>query len=601
MGVAGTDEAAVAATPTLQFRILGPLEVSRDGAAVSVGARKQRAVLALLLLNANRVVPTERLIDELWGDSPPETARSALQVYVAALRKALGGEGSPLRTSAPGYVLDVEPGALDLDRFVALRAESQAAADEKRRSALLREALELWRDTPLADLSAEPFAATAVARLEEQRLETLEQRIDADLALGRHASLVPELEALVAEHPYRERLRAQLMLALYRSGRQADALDAYRTARRTLDDELGLEPGPALRELEAAILRHDPRLSLDGSVGPATEAAVERPASRRALVVPTLLVAAAALGALLLVLLLRDGSTPLTVPPGSVAAIDPRTNETVAVVPVGPQPGPIADGAGSLWVGNLEDRTLTRIDPRDGRILRTIALPATPTGVDVGSDAVWVAHGRSGQLSRVDPTFGRVSKTVDLAGRAVYAPTGAVAVGNGWVWVVFGKAMLMRVDPSAVRPSGSTPTDFGSADVALGHGSVWVSNAGGSSVQRFDQTTFEEGPLRPEWTVGRAPRGIAVTEDAVWVAISGEDVVARIDPSARSMFTIPVGDGPEDVVVGFGDVWVANRLDGTVSRIDPETNEVVKTIEVGNAPSGLAFADGRVWLTVQAP
>src|SRR5919204_376836 len=232
MNARGPAPTAVTAAPRLQFSILGPLEVWRDGAVVDLGARKRRAVLALLLLNANRVVPTQRLIDELWGDTPPETARSALQVYVAGLRKALGGEASALRTTAPGYVLNVEPGALDLDRFTALRAEAQAAVDDERRAGLLREALELWRDTPLADLSEEPFAATAVGRLEEQRLEALEQRIEADLALGRHASLVPELEALVADHPYRERLRALLMLALYRSGRQADALRAYQTARR---------------------------------------------------------------------------------------------------------------------------------------------------------------------------------------------------------------------------------------------------------------------------------------------------------------------------------------------------------------------------------
>ena len=595
----GTAEAAVAATPKLQFRILGPLEVTRDGAVVDLGARKQRAVLAVLILSANRVVPTERLIDELWGDSPPDTARSALQVYVAALRKALGDDGGALRTSAPGYVLDVEPGALDLDRFTALCAEAHAASDEARRSELLREALELWRDTPLADLSAEPFAASAIERLAQQRLEVLEQRIDVDLALGRHASLVGELEALVDEHPYRERLRVQLMLALYRSGRQADALDAYRKARRRLDEDLGLEPGPELRQFEAAILRHDERLSLDGPVAPALDGPVERSSARRPLGVAAVLIAAAA-SVLLAVLLLREGSTPLNVPPGSVAAIDPGTNETVAVLPVGPRPGPIADGMGSLWVGNLDDRTLTRIDPVSVGIQKTIPLPATPTGIDVDSGAVWVAHGRSGQLSRVDPTFDRVSTTVDLVGRAIYAPTGGVAVGDGWVWVVFGKAMLVRVDPSDVRPSGSTPTDFGATDVALGHGSVWVSNAGASSVQRFDPTTFEEGPLE-EWPVGRAPRGLAVTQDAVWVAISGEDVVARIDPGARSIFTIPVGDGPEDVVVGAGSVWVANRLGGTVSRIDPETNEVVATTEVGNAPSDLAFADGRVWLTVQAP
>ena len=593
-------EAAVAATPKLQFGILGPLEVTRDGAVVDLGARKQRAVLAVLLLNANRVVPTERLIDELWGDAPPDTARSALQVYVAALRKALGSEGGTLRTSAPGYVLDVELGALDLDRFVALRSEAHAAGDEGRRSELLREALELWRDRPLADLSAEPFAATAVARLEEQRLEVLEQRIDADLALGRHASLVGELEALVAEHPYRERLRAQLMLALYRSGRQADALRVYRTGRRTLDDELGLEPGPELRELEAAILRHDARLSPDGLVPPALDEPVERSRRRRPLGVAAVLIAAAA-SVLLTSLLLRDGPTPLIVPPGSVAAIDPETNRTVAVLPVGPRPGPIADGMGSLWVGNLDDPTLWRIDPGSVRIEKTIPLPATPTGVDVGSGAVWVAHGRTGQLSRVDPTFGRVSDTVDLAGRAVYAPTGGVAVGGGWVWAVFGKATLVRVDPSVVRPTGSTPTDVGAADVVLGHDSVWVSNTGDSTVQRFDPRTFEEGPLQPELTVGGAPAGMAVTRDAVWVAISGEDVVARIEPGARSFLRIPVGDGPEDVVVGADSVWVANRLDGTVSRIDPQANEVVETIEVGNAPSGLAFADGRVWLTVQAP
>ena len=593
----GPAEAAVTAAPKLQFRILGPLEVWRDGAIVELGARKQRAVLALLLLNANRVVPTERLIDELWGHTPPETARSALQVYIAGLRKALGGEGTALRTRGPGYALDVEPGALDLDRFTALRAEAQAVDDEERRSELLREALELWRDTPLADLSAEPFAATAVTRLEEQRLEALEQRIDADLALGRHAQLVPELETLVAAQPYRERPRAQLMLALYRSGRQADALGAYQTARRTLREELGLEPGQELRELEAAILRQDVRLSVDDLVASPAGGPVEPSTRRRALVAAVIAVLAVAAGT---ALLLRDGPTALTVPPGSVAAIDPRTNEVVSVLPVGPRPGPIAHGAGSLWLGNLDDRTLMRIDPRTGRILGTIALPATPTGIDVGLGAVWIAHGRSGQLSRVDPTFGRVTATVDLAGRAVYAPTADVAVGAGSIWVAFGKGTLVRVHPADVRASGSTLTDVGATGVIVAHGSVWVANSGASTVQRFEPTTFEEGPLN-EFTVGRAPTGLATDREAIWLAISGEDVVGRIDPSASSLVTIPVGDGPEALAVGAGAVWVANRRDGTVSRLDPRTNEVVDTIEVGNAPSGLAFAAGKVWLTVQAP
>ena len=175
----------------LRFLLLGPLEARRDGTALDLGPRKQRAVLALLLLNANRVVPTERLIDDLWGESPPETARSALQVYVAGLRRALGPDGGVLRTAAPGYVLDVQPGSLDLDRFKSLRAEARAATDSARKAELLHGALALWRGGPLAELGSEPFAPAAVAQLEQLRLGALEERIDADLALGRHAQLCP--------------------------------------------------------------------------------------------------------------------------------------------------------------------------------------------------------------------------------------------------------------------------------------------------------------------------------------------------------------------------------------------------------------------------
>jgi YVTN family beta-propeller protein len=393
------------------------------------------------------------------------------------------------------------------------------------------------------------------------------------------------------------------MLALYRSGRQADALRAYQTARRALRDELGLQPGQELRELEAAILRQDERLSFGGrAVDPAAPAAGERPAvtarrPRTALLVAAPLVALAVVAA---VLVGRDDSAPVSVPPNSVAAIDPATNEVVTTVPVGPRPGPVTGGDGSLWVGGLEDRSLTRIDPENGRIVGTIGLSATPTGLAAGFDALWVAHGRSGQLSRVDPAFNDVTETLDLAGRAVYAPTGSVALGAGWVWVVFGKATLVRVDPATVRPSGSTLAGTGSADVVVANGSLWVSNTGDSNVQRFDPTTFEEGPLRPI-TVGRGPMGIAGGEGAVWVAIADDDVVIRIDPSASSILTIPVGDQPVDVAVGAGAVWVADRRSGTVSRIDPQTNEVVETIDVGNAPTGLAVAEGKVWVTVQAP
>jgi DNA-binding SARP family transcriptional activator/DNA-binding CsgD family transcriptional regulator len=234
----------------MEFRILGPLEVARDGEPVPLGGAKQRALLALLLLSRNEIVPVDRLIEELWHGEPPGTARKAIQVHVSTLRKALGEDR--IATQSPGYRLRVREGELDLDRFEALRARGGAAS--------LREALDLWRGTPLADFAYEPFARGEIGRLEELRVGTLEQRIDADLELGHHAELVPELERLVAAEPLRERPRAQLMLALYRCGRQADALEAYQAARRALLDELGLEPGRRLQELQSAILRQDPSL-----------------------------------------------------------------------------------------------------------------------------------------------------------------------------------------------------------------------------------------------------------------------------------------------------------------------------------------------------
>jgi DNA-binding SARP family transcriptional activator len=245
----------------MEFRILGPLEVADGDQIVALAGAKQRALLAILLLNANQVVSSDRLIDELWGGHSPESGRTALQVLMSKLRKALGDAGVLLVTRQPGYLIRLERDQLDLRRFERL-VEEAYAVDPPVAAAKLREALALWRGSALDDLAYESFAQPAIGRLEELRLAVLEKRIDADLAFGRHGDLVPELEGLVAEHPLREGLRAQLMLALYRCGRQADALAAYQAARRTLLDELGIEPSPPVRELEQAILRQAPSLEL---------------------------------------------------------------------------------------------------------------------------------------------------------------------------------------------------------------------------------------------------------------------------------------------------------------------------------------------------
>ena len=243
----------------MEFRILGPLEVVEQGRVLPLGGARQRTLLALLLTRANEVVSADRLIDELWGAQPPRTANNALQYHVSQLRKALAPHDA-IVTQEPGYVIRVGPDELDLLRFEALVEEAQQAAPELA-AQRLREALDLWRGPALADLGNESFAQTEIPRLEELRLGALERRFEADLALGRYAELVGEVQVLVREHPLRERLRALLMQALYGSGRQVEALELYRETRQLLVDELGIEPSPALQELEQAVLRQDPALT----------------------------------------------------------------------------------------------------------------------------------------------------------------------------------------------------------------------------------------------------------------------------------------------------------------------------------------------------
>ena len=300
----------------MEVRVLGPLEVVDGDRSLPIGGGRQRKLLAILLLHANEFVPSDRLIDELWGDDRPDTAVKALQGYVSQLRKTLGADA--LVTRPGGYLLELAPGQLDLHRFEQLvdgarEAEPRGAAER------LREALALWRGPPLADFTYDDFAQGEIARLEERRLVALERRIEADLALGRHQEVAGELAALVKQHPLRERLRAELMLALYRSGRQAEALEAFADARRTLLDELGLEPSEELQQLQAAILAHDSALGPSPrTVWPRARRMISRPRFLGALGAILLL---SAIGAAALLILGDSGDTALAqAEPDSVAS-----------------------------------------------------------------------------------------------------------------------------------------------------------------------------------------------------------------------------------------------------------------------------------------
>ena len=593
------------------FRILGPLEVLDDGRLVPLGGTRQRAVLAILLLHRGESVPVDRLVDELWGEQPPGTATKTVQVYVSRLRKELGQ--GVLVTRGGGYALELEADQLDAARFERRIAEGRDAlqrGEARVASDLLREALGLWRGTPLGDLAYEPFAQGPIARLEELRLVALEHRVEADLELGEAAGLIPELETLVREYPARERLRAQLILALYRSGRQSDALASYRDARRTMVEELGLEPGRELKELERAILAQDPGIDAPPRERPSRETpGRERPRGvpRRArrggavIAVGGGLLLAAAVGAV--VAGGGDPSEAKRATGNSLAVIDPDSNELVASVPTGVQPADVAVGGGYLWVANLADDTVTQISPRERRVVSTTSPGMTVGGVAADARGVWIGDIRRTRLVRLDPSFRRPSVVRSV--RIAPFPEGfgqlgqnPMAIGYGSVWSGRTFGAIARVDARSQDVVARTSVGNDPSAIATGAGSVWVADSDDNTVTRVDPES--EGAVIGTTSVGQGPNALAVGEGAVWAANTRDDTVSRIDPRTGSVTdTIPVGRRPTGVAVGEGAVWVANSLSGSLDRIDPRKKRVVATVEVGEAPQGVAVAHGRVWVSVQ--
>jgi YVTN family beta-propeller protein len=586
----------------LDFRILGPLEVvdPEQKRQVQLGAARQRALLAVLLIHRREVVSTDRLIDELWGERPPATARKSVQVYVSHLRKVLGAD--LLVTHARGYMLTAEPGQVDLDRLDELVAEGRGAheaGDNSRASKRLREALALWRGPPLADFAYEDFARNEIGRLEELRLAVLEDRIEADLALGRHAALVPELESLVAAHPARERLRGQLMLALYRSGRQADALKTYREARQALDRELGLEPGPELQQLEHGILTQDPTIA-----APPRTRAVRLSRERRGALLVVIgggLLLVAAIAAIIAFAGEGESAGGPAVA-NSLAVIDPKSNRVVGTVSTGVDPADVSADAAHVWVANRGDDTATQVDPETMTVLSTTAAGTSVGGLAAGAGAVWIGGSRGSKLVRMDPDV-QSTRAIRLAPRPDMFSTSTslnpVAVGRGAVWVGKSSGGLARVDADSGDVLAKVPVGNSPSSIATGLGGVWIADDTDNTVTRIDPKSVNA--VIATTPVGQEPAAVAAGGGAVWVANAQDDSVSRIDPDTAAVTaTIPVGRRPTGIAAGGGAVWVANSLDGTVSRIDPETNRMEATVEVGEAPQGVTFAHDLVWVSVRA-
>jgi DNA-binding SARP family transcriptional activator len=552
----------------MDFRILGPLEVEADARVLPIGSRQPRALLTILLLDANRVVSRDRLMEALWGDDPPERATNALQVYVSQLRKALGPD--VIVTQPRGYLVHVAAGELDLERFESLVAESRHS-EPAAAARLLCEALSLWRGEPLADLADVPYVEGERRRLEELRLGALEARVEGDLALGRHAELVPELESLVREHRLRESLRGQLMLALYRCGRQADALEVYRSGRRLLDEELGLQPDDELQRLERAILNHDPSLESPVAPGDRRPSFAQR---RRA-----------------------SSRTEEPVPPDSVAVIDPQRSGVTGHVRVGRRPVAVAIGHGSIWVANADDGTVSRIDPDRGEVIRTIGIGAPAIDLAVATDAVWVANGSDGTVSRIDPGADAVVDTIDLRGSSelVWNPTYAVDADDDSIWIAAGPHHVLRMDPTTNEPSAIIDVGHVPVGVALGQEAVWVVTTAERAlrIEPHTNTPTAEVPIG-------YPVALTAGKQAVWVSDS-RGQVWRINPDTGTVTqTTPVGRGLVGLCATDGAVFAADNADGTVVQLDPQDGRVVGRVPVGQAPTDVAIWEETVWVSVQS-
>jgi YVTN family beta-propeller protein len=615
----------------MEFRILGPLEGGERGRPLALGGAKQRALLAILLLHANEPVSTDRLIEGLWGESPPADAAKSLQIHVSRLRKALAPADGLVVTQPNGYLIKVTVDELDLQRFERLAAEGRralAAGDAGRAAGKLGEALALWRGAPLADLAFEPFAQVEIARLEELRLTAVEDRNEARLALGHHAELVGELETLVRDHPLRERLRGQLMLALYRSGRQAEALAAYRDARRTLVDELGIEPGPELRALERAILAQDAALAGPPRRGPPplpgapAAGGLPRRQARRARRRWGLVAgAAAAIGcaAIAALVLAEGGADGPAVPANSVVVIDPGRNAVVATIELDPIPGPVTAGAGGVWVLSPGSWTISQIDPRAKRLVKSYGIGQTPDNVAAAGE-VWVADrcsigGDPGTLLHVYsaanggteldteiPLEGAFARQPPRLAPLQAAARCGLAASEQSAWVATNVPQgIVRIDydrrSARARIVSAIRLQRAPAAIAMGAGSVWATDNEQDLVRRIDP---DSGHTIRSIRVGSDPVAIAADDHAVWVANRGDGSLSRIDPRGNVVTkAISVGDSPVAVALAANSIWVANSGDGSVTRVDRRTNEVIETIRVGHTPQGIAVAGGTVWVTLR--
>jgi DNA-binding SARP family transcriptional activator len=560
----------------IEIRLLGPLEALVDDEPVDLGTSQQRTLLALLALHAGAAVRVTAIEDVLWEETHPRSATKVVQTYVSRLRRLLGANS--IRFAHAAYTLDAGV-SVDAIRFRDLCQQRQFG-----------EALGLWRGDALSDV---PALDADARQLDELRVSAIEERIAGELERGAGPAVVPELEKLVADHPTRERLLGQLVLALYRSGRQADALAAYRSGRERLVEGLGLEPGPALRELELQILRHDPSLLPARAPGRASA----RLPRRRALVAAAVVVVAAA--AVVGIAAIQPGHAKAVIPirANTLLEVDPKTDQIVSSIPIARDAAALEPAAGALWVASERERTVSRIDLRT-HAERTIGEP---------HPVAFLAHDDRGNIYasgwdfpyvwQIDPRTVQIVRPFKVKTRAL-----GLAVGGGSLWVVDRLAnAVTRIDLAQRRVAETIKVGADPLDATFGYGALWVANQDSGTV-----SVIRPGAAKPIRVDGiPSPDGISAGAGGIWVAAYGVHAVYRIDPDTHSIVARIALGTPSDFLFGVSagphGVWAFE--DHHVVRINPATDRVVDRIRFprGTEAKAVASTPTAVWISVGNP
>lgn len=597
-----------------EYGILGPVEVRRNGDVIELSRPKLRALLAVLLLDADHVVPRDRLIDSLWGDDPPPTVDAALHTLVSQLRKALGSDAVVRR--APGYLLALNGDSLDLARFDDLHDRGREALDAGQNvlaAELLSQALDLWRGEPLADCMLDDAVRTPLAeQLESHRLAAMEDRFDAELAAGHHGQVVGDLERLVVEYPTRERLRGQLMLALYRSGRQSDALAAYRAGHAVLVRGLGITPSPRLQMLERAILQHDPALDLPASADGASVVAADSPGAARRRYrggwrAPTAAAIVVAVIGLVILAWSRNGamSTPSSAPPGTqtgggsaqplpaqgVWVVNTATASVMATIPMPAKLGDATTAGRYGWA--VYGRGVLRFNPLDGRVERHITIPGGATAVAYAAHRLWVMQStrsyHTNVLLDVNPRTRAIHRIlVPHAFDTVYA-------GDGYVWVP-GERRIARIDPSAGRVKGAIPFGlvqgnlFGA--VAFTPGAMWIPKWAApykDQLIRINTRTLQVTRHVPIPSAGQSPGDsylVAAGDHEIWVAVGdGGQTIYEYNQNAKRIGSIPVG-GLAWMSGSPGALWFQTNVQPTVIQAVNAGRAALQSVKLLGPPLG---------------